>query len=72
MCVSVMWRYPVKTAGLIEMPFGMWAQLSPSNHVLDEGLDPSRGRGYFGVGNGLSHICNRMYTQWRTVLCVCP
>ena len=29
-----------KTAELIEMPFGMWARVDASNHVLYEGLDP--------------------------------
>lgn len=28
-----------KTAGPIEMPFGMWGGVGPSNHVLDRGLD---------------------------------
>ena len=33
-------RYPAKTAGLIEMPFGKWSDMGPSNHVLDVGPDP--------------------------------
>jgi len=44
----------------------------PSNHVLDGVPDPRRGRGNFGVGKGLFPICNRMYTQWHTVVCLCP
>ena len=48
-CVShVMDRYPAKTAGPIEMPFGMWGRLDHSHHVLDGGPDPPRGRGNFG------------------------
>jgi len=34
------------------MPFGMWGGVGPSNHVLDGGPDPPRGRGNFGVGKG--------------------
>ena len=32
--------YPARTAGPIEMPFGMWVGVGPSNHVLDGGRDP--------------------------------
>ena len=49
-CVSVCHvttRYPAKTAGLIEMPFGMWGGVGQSNHVLDGGLDLYRGKGNF-------------------------
>ena len=51
-CVSVCdvtTRYPAKTAGPIEMPFGMWGGVGHSNHVLDGGLDAPRGSGNFGV-----------------------
>ena len=51
---DVTMRYPAKTAGLIEMPFGMWAGVSHSNYVLAGGLDP-QGKGNFGVGKGPSH-----------------
>ena len=37
-------------AGPIEMPFGMWSGVGHSNHVLDVGPDPPRGKGNFGVG----------------------
>ena len=47
-------RYPAKTAGPIEMPFGMWGGVDHSNHVLDGGPDPSTERGNFKVGKGLS------------------
>ena len=53
-----MWRgprYPAKTAGPIEMPFGMWGGVGHSNHVLDEGLNPPGERAIFGVGKGPSH-----------------
>ena len=45
-------RYPAKTAGPIEMPFGIWGGLGHSNHVLDVDPDPSMERGNFGVGMG--------------------
>ena len=51
-------RYPAKTAGPIEMPFGMWGGVGHSNHVLDgvRTLPPiPKGKGNFGVGNGSSH-----------------
>jgi len=48
-------RYCRKMAGRIEMPLGMWGGVDPSNHVLDVGRDPLRGRGNFGVGKGPSH-----------------
>ena len=41
---------PAKTAEPIEMPFGMWAWVGPSNHVLDGGWDPPRGMGNFRGG----------------------
>jgi len=31
---------PAKTAELIEMPFGLRAQVDPENHVLDGDPDP--------------------------------
>jgi len=30
------------------MPFGLWAQMGPKNHVLDGGPDPTMERGNFG------------------------
>ena len=30
---------PEETAGSIEMAFGVWGVVGPSNHVLDGGLD---------------------------------
>ena len=33
-------RYPAKTAGPIEMPFGVWGGVGDSHHVLDGGPDP--------------------------------
>ena len=46
-CVSVTGMYPAKMAGRIEVPFGMWSGMDPSNHVLDGVSDPPRGRGNF-------------------------
>ena len=48
-------RYPAKTAGPIEMPFGMWGGVGDSHHVLDGGADPPTVRGNFGTGKGPSH-----------------
>ena len=57
-CLSV-WnetiRYPAKTAGPIELPFGMWGGVGDSHHVLDGGPDPHTVMGNFGAGNGPSH-----------------
>ena len=38
--VCVTDRYTAKTAGPIEMSFGRWDVVGPSNHVLDGGSDP--------------------------------
>ena len=46
-------------AGSIEMMFGVWGVVAPSNHVLDWGPDPPRGRGNVGVRKGLS--CSKVY-----------
>ena len=45
-------RYPAKMAGPIEMPFGMWGGVDPSNHVLDGGLDSPEENGQFWSGKG--------------------
>jgi len=45
--------YPAKTIGPIEMPFGMWGGVGPSNHVLDEGLDPPGVWAILGWGRGI-------------------
>ena len=42
-------RYPAKTAGLIEMPFGVWGGIGPSNHVLDGGPDPPKEGAIWGA-----------------------
>jgi len=49
-CVSVCLlltsiSYP-KTAEPIEIPFGVWTQVGPGNHVLEGGSDPPR-KGHF-------------------------
>ena len=48
-------RYPAKTAGPIEMPFGVWGRVGDSQHVLDGGPDPPTVRDNFGVRKGPSH-----------------
>jgi len=35
-------------AGSIEMAFGVWSAVGPSNHILDGGPDPPMVRGNFG------------------------
>ena len=42
--------HPAKTAGSIEMPFGMWGGVDHSNHVLDASPDPPKGNGQFWGG----------------------
>ena len=37
-----------KTAEPIEVRFGIWARVGPSNHVLDGGRDSPRGMGNLG------------------------
>ena len=34
-----------KTAEPIEMPFGMWVRMGPSNHVLDRSVESPPGEG---------------------------
>jgi len=43
-CQSVTLVSPAKTAEPIEMPFGLWAQTDPRNHVLD-GVHIPHGKG---------------------------
>ena len=53
LCVChVTTTYPAKTAGPIEMPFGMWGGVDHSHHILDGLPDPSAVRGNFWVGMG--------------------
>ena len=39
---------PEKKAEPIDVPFGMWSQVGPRNHVLDEGADPTEEGAVFG------------------------
>ena len=45
--LSVTLVSPAKTAGPIEMPFGLWTRVGPGNRALDGGPDPHMGRGNF-------------------------
>ena len=55
-------RYPAKTAGLIEMSFGMWGGVGDSHHVLDGGTDPPpTQRGNFGVWKSVNSIAGISY-----------
>ena len=60
-------RYPGKTAGPIEMPFGMWGGVGDSQHVLDRGPDPPMVRGNFrGFPLPLKSIgiaCSRVFSD---------
>ena len=44
MCVCVTRLHPAKTAGQIEIPFGMCGGVGPSKHALDGGADLPKGR----------------------------
>jgi len=46
-CRSVTLVSPAKTAGPINMPFGLWPRVGPRNHVLDGSPDSPMGRGNF-------------------------
>ena len=46
-CRSVILVSPSKTAGPIEMPFGLRTRVDPGNHVLDGSPNPAMGRGNF-------------------------
>ena len=48
-------RYPAKMPGPIEMPFGIWGGVGPSNHVLDEGSGFSQGKWKFWGGEEASN-----------------
>ena len=58
-----------ETAGSMEMAFGVWGAVGPSNHALDGGPDPPMVRGNFeGISfplksNGIacSHVLSDMY-----------
>jgi len=49
-CGSVGWSItlvsPTKTAGAIEIPFGLRTRVGPRKHVLDEAQIPMRGGNY--------------------------
>jgi len=56
-----------ETVGSIEMAFGVWGAVGPSNHVLDGGPDPPMVRGNFGgissplKSNGIA--CSRVLSD---------
>jgi len=41
-----------KVAELITMPFGLWTQVDPRNHVIDDGPDPNAWMDNFEGENG--------------------
>ena len=46
-------------AGSIEMAFGVWGVVSPSNHVLDGGPDLSGEGAILGISSPLNCIADR-------------
>jgi len=42
-CLSVSWSALQKLAEPIEMPFAVWTQVGPRNHVLDKVCTPCEG-----------------------------
>ena len=48
-CASETLMYPAKTAGPIEMTFGVCGWVGPSNHVLDGGPDPLGEGQFWGI-----------------------
>ena len=64
-------RYPAKTAGPIEMPFGMCGGMGNSNHVLDGSPHPPMVRGNFGgISSPLKSIgiaCSRVFIERRMI-----
>ena len=55
-CLSLVTRmYCGKTAGPIEMPFGMWGGVGDSHQVLDGGPDPPpREKAILGLGGAVT------------------
>ena len=51
--LSVTLVSPAKMAEVIKMPFGLWTQVVPRNHVLDVVPDPPMGRGNFEGERGV-------------------
>ena len=72
MCVScVCVRHEMaKTAGQIDMPFGICAQVGHSNHVLDGGPDPPRETGmlWHARGRYIQHH-NAAFRQITSISC---
>jgi len=55
-------RYPAKTAGLIEMAFGMWSGVGHSNHVLDCISLPN----FVEIGQSVAEILQFFdFARWR-------
>jgi len=70
---------PAKMAKPIEVPLGLWTQVSPRNHVVDGGSDPPMGRGNFELGEGAAHckvsgipsVCGGDTTFYQITLFTC-
>ena len=62
---------PEETAGSIEMAFGVWGAVGPSNHVLDGGLHLPMVRGNFGVISSplktVGIACSRVFSARRMI-----
>ena len=59
---------PTKPAEPIEMPFGMWALVDPSNHALDGGPDPPRRSGIYGRYEYMGKTMRRFIELLRSLV----
>jgi len=59
---------PSKTVELIEMPFRLWTQVGPRNHILDGGPDPPMGRASFEGEKGWPIVKYRDYHPCAVVM----
>ena len=64
-CIPVTRMYPAKTAGPIEMSFGMWARVGQSKHVLDGGGVSGYPRSSSNFGSGHAGACPRSVYSTR-------
>ena len=56
-------------AGSIEMAFGVWGAVGPSNHVLDGGPHPNKGQ-FWGISSQLKSTgiaCTRVFIVRRVI-----
>jgi len=64
--LSVAAMSPAETAESIEMPFGLWARMGPSNHVIEGIQIPPTGGGNFeGKGRPIVKYRDALYSELR-------